>query len=45
MGSGSIMRDKTTDRLPLEDLKNSNPVEVAECANAMKIDNEVAINW
>ena len=38
-------QDGTTDWLPLEDLKKSNHVEVAEYASARKIDNEVAFNW
>ena len=38
-------QDGTTDQLPLEDLKKSNPVEVAEHSSARNIDNEVVFKW
>jgi hypothetical protein len=38
-------RDGSTSWLPLKQLKETNPVEVAEYAKANKIDNEPAFDW
>ena len=37
--------DGTTDWLPLRDVKESNPIDLAEYAIASKIDHEPAFNW
>ena len=38
-------KDGSTDWVPLKDLENSNPVEVAECALAHKPDHTPCFNW
>ena len=37
--------DKSTNWIPLSEIKESNPIEVAEAAIAFTIDNEPAFNW
>jgi len=39
------MADGTTEWIPLKDVKNSNPVELAEYAITAKIDDEPAFKW
>ena len=38
-------KDKSTNWIPLSEIKESNPVEVAEAAIAFKFDKEPAFNW
>jgi hypothetical protein len=45
MGIGGPRVDSTMDWLPMKDLKDTNPIEMAVCAVSNKIADEPAFIW